>query len=118
MAILSKDEFLQKIKDYVGDNSDDNTISFIEDMTDTYNDLSSRQNGITQEEVDRRIEEVHSQWRERYKERFFNPQNDPDIIPPKETTGTDTENQTEPESVDPDDLTWEDAFKKNEKGDN
>ena len=40
--ILSKEEYFKKIKDRVGDSVEAEDISFIEDMTDTYTDLSSQ----------------------------------------------------------------------------
>ena len=40
MAVLPREEFMQAVQSIVGDNTDDNMLSFVENMTDTYNDLS------------------------------------------------------------------------------
>lgn len=38
MAKLSKDEFIEKLKAYTGDRTDDETLSLIEDASDSYTD--------------------------------------------------------------------------------
>lgn len=68
MAILSRDEYFNRLNDYVGADSRDETISFVEDMTDTYNDLERRN---TDENWEQRYQELDNAWRERYKRRFF-----------------------------------------------
>lgn len=45
--VLTRDEFFEAINKRVGRNTDDESLKFIEDMTDTYNSL----------DVDRSIEE-------------------------------------------------------------
>lgn len=59
MSVLTKDEFMTRLeKHFDGDTSDD-TIKFVEDMTDTYNDLEKRYN------------DNDTAWKEKYKKRFF-----------------------------------------------
>lgn len=76
MAVLPREEFMQAVQSIVGDNTDDNMLSFVENMTDTYNDLSERANpnGVNWEERYRQNDE---EWRRKYKERFFNTEADP-----------------------------------------
>ena len=45
MAIKTKDELFEMIHTRIGDDSSDEAISFLEDVTDTYNDLEQRANG-------------------------------------------------------------------------
>ena len=68
MSVLNRDEFFNRLNDYVGSDSRDETISFVEDMTDTYNDLD-RRNG--EENWEQRYNDLDRAWRERYKKRFF-----------------------------------------------
>ena len=42
MPILNKDDFMSRLKTYIGEDTSDETVSFIEDVTDTFNDLESR----------------------------------------------------------------------------
>ena len=45
MAVKNKDEILEAIKTRVGDSTDDETISFLEDVSDTLTDLETRASG-------------------------------------------------------------------------
>lgn len=65
--ILSKEELLNKIKDFIGDNSDDTTLSFIEDVSDTLTDMENSGN----EDWKQKYAENDKMWREKYKQRFF-----------------------------------------------
>ena len=86
MAVLSKDDFFKLIKSKVGEDTSDETIKFLEDITDTYNDLSnsSKSGG---EDWQKRYEENDKMWREKYKERFFGETDEiqPNIEPKPET---------------------------------
>lgn len=70
MAILNREEYLKRLEDFFREDSSDEAISFIEDMTDTYTDLNDRiQTG--DEDWKRRYEENDAAWRKRYRSRFF-----------------------------------------------
>lgn len=69
MAIKNKDEILEAIRTRIGEKTDDETISFIEDVTDTFTDLEKRAN--SDEDWKTKYEENDKAWRERYTERFF-----------------------------------------------
>lgn len=70
MAVLNRDDFLTRLRDRFGEDSSDEAISFMEDMTDTYNDLEQRANG---DGVDweQRYHELDDNWKKRYTRRFF-----------------------------------------------
>lgn len=71
MAILSRDEYFSSLHDRLGSDSSEEGIKFLEDMTDTYNDMESRVNGdgINWEQ---RYHELDESWKARYQHRFFN----------------------------------------------
>lgn len=69
MAILTKDAFMQKIKEIIGDNNDDSSLSFIEDMTDTYNSMESLSSDNANWK--QKYEENDANWRKTYRDRFF-----------------------------------------------
>lgn len=66
MAVLSKEEFLTRVKGRLGSELSDDDIVFLEDMTDTYNDLETR----VGEDWKGKYEALDKSWREKYVERF------------------------------------------------
>lgn len=77
MAVLSRDDFMARINERVGDDNSDDALSFIEDMTDTFDDLSSSNNT---EEWEKKYNELDTMWREKYKARFMNTGTDPRTV--------------------------------------
>ena len=69
MAIKSKEDILSAVKDKFKDDTSDSTLSFIEDISDTFNDLQSKASG--EQDWKQKYDENDKQWREKYKERFF-----------------------------------------------
>ena len=77
MAVLSKEEFMNRLKERIGEDTSDEAMTFIEDMTDTFNDMETRSNGQSDEEWKTKYEELDKSWREKYKARFFNSETTP-----------------------------------------
>lgn len=80
MAVKTKDEIMSTLKERFKDSTDDETLSFIEDISDTYDDMSARLNqaGDWRE----KYEENDKEWRQKYHDRFFNkPDDEPDPEP-------------------------------------
>lgn len=71
MAVLDKDKFFSTLHERIGTDTSEESLSFIEDMTDTYNDLEKRANG---DGIDweKKYRENDKAWREKYRHRFFN----------------------------------------------
>lgn len=69
MAVLNRDEFLDKIKGYIGESSDDKALSFLEDMTDTFDTMYN----ASHEEISwkQKYEENDASWRDKYRKRFY-----------------------------------------------
>lgn len=70
MAILGKDDFMNRLKERIGEDTSDEAISFLEDITDTVNDLESRAG--SGDNWKKKYEENDLAWKQKYKERFFN----------------------------------------------
>lgn len=70
MAVLSRDEFFDRVQRVVGEDTSDETLSFIEDMTDTYNSLDEKANGDGTD-WEQRYRDLDESWKEKYKKRFF-----------------------------------------------
>lgn len=87
MAVKNKDEIFEAIKLRVGDKTDDETISFLEDVSDTLTDLETKANGDG-EDWKTKYEENDKSWRERYTNRFFSKEPDPEPDPEPEVKKT------------------------------
>lgn len=71
MAVRTKDELLEIIKGRIGDDSSDETISFLEDITDTLSDYEEKATNSYNEDWKTKYEKNDKMWREKYRERFF-----------------------------------------------
>lgn len=89
MSVLSKDELLEKTRSLLGDRTDDEAITFIEDVTDTYDSISGSKSGYTEEEVTAKVNEVEEKWRKKYRDRFFGNGDDDDDEPDGGNTNTE-----------------------------
>ena len=65
MAIKTRDEIVASFNQLIGDNSSDEVLSLIEDITDTMN--ANNNNEYNKQ----RYDELDASWRQRYKERFL-----------------------------------------------
>lgn len=92
MAIKSKAEILELVKARIGDDTSDEALAIIEDVTDTLDDYETRI--ADSGDWKARYEQNDADWRKKYKERFFSP----------------TEEIDEPEEVE-EKRTFEDLFK-------
>lgn len=70
MAKLSKDEFIAKINDKLGDN-EDLKVEFMEDITDSFNENKTELNDITSKYNE--MKSKYDDLQNKYKERFMNP---------------------------------------------
>lgn len=70
MAILSKEEFLNKVNNVLGSRADEEAIDFLEDMADTYNELETKAKG-TGEDWQQKYEENDKAWQQKYRRRFM-----------------------------------------------
>ena len=94
MAKLSKDELLEKVRKYVGDRTDDETLEIIEDISDSVDSSDA-------DEWKQKYEENDKMWRDKYISRFFDK---------KEELDTPTEHEEEEKEYN----SYEDLFKEEE----
>lgn len=69
MAKLSKDELIEKVRKYVGDRKDDETIEIIEDISDSIDSSEA-------DEWKQKYEENDKMWRDKYISRFVEKKED------------------------------------------
>lgn len=91
MAVRTREEILKSVRARVGEQTDDETIAFIEDISDTLTDLETRANGDGTD-WKAKYEENDSEWRKKYTERFYSsePEDNPEPPKPDETTKPNT----------------------------
>lgn len=111
MAVLTKEELFAAVKETLGDSTSDNAISFIENITDTYNALVESKEAETSDEDKTdwkaKFEENDTTWRNKYKERFFegkredgDPKSNVDLVNLNSTTSTEDSEPETPETFD------------------
>ena len=67
----TKDEILASIKSRIGEDNSDEAIALIEDINDSFDDLTTRVSEAGDWKA--KYEENDKEWRDKYKERFFTP---------------------------------------------
>lgn len=78
MAVLNRDDFMTRINERIGDDNSDDALAFIEDMTDTFDGLSSNND---KEKWEKKYNELDTMWRDKYKARFMSSGTSPkDVI--------------------------------------
>ena len=69
---LSKEELLEKVKTYVGDRTDDESLEIIEDISDSFETSDSAEKiEEIKTEYESKLANLDNEWREKYKARFF-----------------------------------------------
>lgn len=97
MARLSKDELIEKIRKYIGDRNDDETIEIMEDISDSIDSSDA-------DEWQQKYEENDKMWRDRYIARFVEKK---EVEPEPSTEHEEEEEEKEYNS-------FEDLFEKEE----
>ena len=69
MARLTRDELIDKVRKYVGDRTDDETIEIIEDISDSIGSSDD-------DEWRQKFEENDKMWRDKYISRFLEKKED------------------------------------------
>ena len=65
--VRTKEELLQSIREKLGDSTDDESLSIIEDVSDTMDSFNDDKDWKAE------AERIDTEWRQKYHDRFFNP---------------------------------------------
>lgn len=76
--VKSKEEILAYIKSKIGEDTSDDALSFIENLTDTFNDYDEKINNTT--DWKSKYEENDKEWRKKYRDRFLNSGTEGDAV--------------------------------------
>lgn len=71
MPVLDREKFFNRVHERIGNDTSDEAISFLEDMTDTYNDLEKKSQG-TGEDWKEKYKQLDESWKAKYRHRFLN----------------------------------------------
>ena len=105
MPVLNREQFLSRLQERIGEDTSDEAMAFIEDMTDTFNDMETRSNAQSDEQWKQKYDDLDKSWREKYKARFFN----------SETTPADVKEEQEDDvKDDAEEKTYADLFEERE----
>lgn len=74
MAVKTKEELLTAIRAKVGEDSGDETLALIEDISDTIDSM----NNDDKENWKQKYEDNDAAWRQKYRDRFFSATGDDD----------------------------------------
>lgn len=85
MAVKTREEILESFKTILGENPDDESVSFLEDVTDTLDDFEKRASGDGTDWKGK-YEENDANWRKKYTERFFSDGPEPEPEPEPDNT--------------------------------
>lgn len=83
MAIRTKEEILESIRTRIGDDTSDEALALVEDVSDTMDSLSSTES----EGWKTKYEENDAAWRQKYRDRFYSTgkeDEDKDDDPPRQ----------------------------------
>lgn len=83
MAVKTREEILESLKARLEEKTDDESISFLEDFTDTLDDFEKRAKGDGTDWKSK-YEENDANWRKKYTERFFSVEPEPEPKPKPE----------------------------------
>ena len=108
MPVLGKEDFFKRIREQIGDDTSDESIAFLEDVTDTYNALE--QSSKDETDWKSKYEELDENWKKRYRDRFFEGNGDE----PETTPHTAMEKQKENVKADGEKKDFEDLFEERE----
>ena len=86
--IKTKEEILTSIKAKLGEDTSDEALAIIEDVSDTLDDLTAKTTDTTDWKA--KFEENDKAWRTKYSERFFkSPAEDKTDVPPSNEDDAD-----------------------------
>lgn len=100
---LNREEFITAISTIVGERTDDEAISFVENMTDTYDAFGDSEKDKTIADLQKSLEETEQLWRKKYRDRFYSG-TDEEENPSNQTLEEDKDKMIEPEEITIDDL--------------
>lgn len=108
MAILSRDALFERLQTLIGDKTDDDTLTFLEDVKDTVDDYEKK-GGTDTENWKEKFAENEKMWREKYRDTFFGKS-----VPDTTIKDNAEDIKIENEKTKEDSITYDDLFNEKE----
>lgn len=105
MAVRTRDEIIELVRGRIGDDTSDEALALLEDVTDTMDDFVNRANDP--EKWRERYNKLDQEWRQRYRDRFTDDSVNLGSEERKERREERKERREDGETI----LTYEDLFK-------
>lgn len=71
MPKLTKEDYKERFSKFFGESPDDNALSFMEDLTDTLEELYNNSGNNNAKYTEEQYKELDAKWRKKYTERFY-----------------------------------------------
>lgn len=81
MAIRSKDEIMTQLQTIIGEDTSDETLTFIQDVSDT---LANENSAERIKELETQLETQDKEWRAKYRDAFFTGKPDESLNEPED----------------------------------
>ena len=81
MAAYTREEFLEALRKRVGEDTSDEAIAFVQNMTETYDAMAANSG----EDWKKKYEDNDAQWRQKYRDTFFQATPEPEEPQPEES---------------------------------
>lgn len=113
MAVVTFQDLSNALKGFIGDNTSDEALAFMENFTDTFNSLTAEKNDGT--DWKQKYEENDAAWRKRYSDRFWGTEEldnrlPPDMKKPESTASPSDKSPAAPAENDPEADTFDTIF--------
>lgn len=82
MAVRTREEIMSQLQTIIGEDTSDETLTFIQDVSDT---LGSDNNAERITQLETQLEDQDKAWRKKYRDAFFSGSPDPE--PDDDTSG-------------------------------
>lgn len=69
MAIRTRDEIMSQLQSFIGEETSDEALSFIQDVSDT---LGNDDSATRIAQLETQLQEQDMEWRKKYRDAFFN----------------------------------------------
>jgi hypothetical protein len=100
MAVLTREQFMEKLNTLTDGKTDDDTLTMIQDFSDTFKSLEEKEDvEAVRGEYEAKLKSLDENWRNKYRDAFFN-----GTVEKKEEIVEEEEEKEEPH-------TYEELFK-------
>ena len=73
MAVLTREQFMEKLKTITDGKTDDDTLTMIQDFSDTFKSLEEKEDvEAVRGDYEEKLKVLDETWRNKYRDAFFN----------------------------------------------